>query len=225
MFLYIERKIKHAFTMIELVFVIVVIGIISAVMIPRMDRDVVGEATTQLASNIRYVQHLAMVDDKYISNAGMSNDANPNADTQFWYRKRWQIECTNNICTIYSDLNRDGTADENEIAADPLDANKRMTGDSSLITTASLSANKMMDYATKYNTTITSTCGNFLSFDHLGRPYAGDPHTFTSPTFSNTSDPTKGLLTANCVITLTDGDNNATITIRPETGYASVQIN
>ena len=51
--------------MIELVFVIVVIGIITAVMLPRIDRDNVYEAAQQLISHIKYTQHLAMMDNKF----------------------------------------------------------------------------------------------------------------------------------------------------------------
>ncbi|MGD9717776.1 MAG: type II secretion system protein, partial [Sulfurimonadaceae bacterium] len=50
---------KKAFTMLELVFVIVVIGILAAVIIPRMDRDNASEAAIELQSQIRYAQHLA----------------------------------------------------------------------------------------------------------------------------------------------------------------------
>ena len=71
---------KKAFTLIELVFVVVVIGIIAAVIIPRTNSDRVGESVIELISKIKYAQHLAMVDDKFDA-----NDAN-------WYRKRWQIE-------------------------------------------------------------------------------------------------------------------------------------
>lgn len=71
---------KKAFTMLELVFIIVVIGVLAAVMLPRMDRDHVSEARIDLLSKIRYTQHLALIDDKYDAN----NDK--------WFRNRWRIE-------------------------------------------------------------------------------------------------------------------------------------
>ena len=51
--------------MLELVFVIVIIGILAAAIIPRMDRDSIYEASEQLLSHIRYTQHLAMTDNIY----------------------------------------------------------------------------------------------------------------------------------------------------------------
>ncbi|MCF6310454.1 MAG: type II secretion system GspH family protein, partial [Sulfurimonas sp.] len=56
---------KKAFTMLELVMVIVVIGILAAVMLPRVASDRLAEAATQVISHIRYTQHLAMVDDQF----------------------------------------------------------------------------------------------------------------------------------------------------------------
>ncbi|WP_300367295.1 prepilin-type N-terminal cleavage/methylation domain-containing protein, partial [Hydrogenimonas sp.] len=53
-------KIKNAFTMLELIIVIVVVGILSAIMIPRFSDDKLREAADQIMSHIRYTQHLAM---------------------------------------------------------------------------------------------------------------------------------------------------------------------
>lgn len=82
---------KKAFTMIELVFVIVVIGILAAVMIPRTDSTTLSERAIELVSKIRYTQHLAMVDDKF-------DGANAT-----WMRNRWQITFNGNQYSIVSD--------------------------------------------------------------------------------------------------------------------------
>ena len=58
---------KKAFTMLELVFVIVVVGILAAILIPRTERSPVQECAVDLLSQIRYTQHLAIIDDKYDS--------------------------------------------------------------------------------------------------------------------------------------------------------------
>ena len=57
---------KPAFTMLELVFVIVVLGILAALAMPRLDRDLKQEATDNILSAIRYTQHLALTDDKTV---------------------------------------------------------------------------------------------------------------------------------------------------------------
>ena len=94
---------KKAFTMIELVFVLVVIGILAAAIIPRMRTNPVQEAAIDLVSKIRYTQHLAMSDDKY-------------ERTGKWYRNRWQIVFTDNTYSIEHKNNDDSY----DYAKDPL---------------------------------------------------------------------------------------------------------
>lgn len=62
--------IKQAFTMIELIIVIVVIGILAAVMIPKTDTEPARDAANQLSRHIQYAQHLSMVDDAYDATDG-----------------------------------------------------------------------------------------------------------------------------------------------------------
>ena len=57
---------KSAFTMVELVLVIVVLGILAALAMPRLDRDLRQEAKDNILSAIRYTQHLALIDDKTV---------------------------------------------------------------------------------------------------------------------------------------------------------------
>lgn len=84
---------KKAFTMIELVFVIVIIGILAAVIIPNTRTNPAAEAATQLQSHIRYTQHLAMINDKFDSTDST------------WMRNRWQIVFNGNQYSIVSDDN------------------------------------------------------------------------------------------------------------------------
>ena len=85
---------KKAFTMLELIMVIVIIGILAAVIIPRTGSNKTAEAAIQLISHIRYTQHLAMVDDKFDS-------------TINWYQNLWQIrfDGTGSSYSIVSDNN------------------------------------------------------------------------------------------------------------------------
>ena len=119
---------KKAFTMIELVFVIVVIGILAAVIIPSTRTNPLQEAAIQLLSDIRYTQHLAMVDDKY-----SANDAN-------WEKGRWQMVFAftgaavdyNPSYTIFSDKDTGsgygGDASSGEMAKNPQNIKQLMTG-------------------------------------------------------------------------------------------------
>ena len=70
---------KKAFTMIELIMVIIIIGVLAVVIITRSGSNKLAEAAVQIVSDIRYTQHLALIDDKF--NPLVAN----------WYRQRWQI--------------------------------------------------------------------------------------------------------------------------------------
>jgi len=179
---------KKAFTMLELIMVIVIIGILAAVIIPRTASNDTAEAAVKLISDIRYTQHLAMVDDKYGQNAN-------------WYRDLWQINFNGNTYSIVSN----GIAAKDPISKKDLVENLN----------------------TKYGVTLAFTgCSdtsgnNILSFDHIGRPLIGDLSTITTAyPVANTT--TGYLMTANCIITVSGSAADVNITIRPETGYASL---
>lgn len=197
---------KKAFTMIELIFVIVIIGILAAVIIPKSGSNKLYEAATQVVSHIRYTQHLAMVDDKFDV-----NDAT-------WFRENWQIEFksgTNVYYQIYSDKDKNGNADiiNNELAMDPL--TKQTLND----------ADDLTDLKKKYGITsveFSNSCkatasSKEISFDFLGRPYYF--LTSANPPVNNIY---QYLLTQDCNITLTSAEGNVSIKIYPETGYTCI---
>lgn len=198
---------RFAFTMLELVFVIIVIGILAVLAMPNFNRHPLQEAAEQVASHIRYTQHLAMVDDKY-------DPADPT-----WYASLWRIRFyesgtpDNYYYTVFSDLDKQSDADygagKREVAVDPL---KR-------INMHDASNNHDMDLTGTFGiSSVSSTCDTGwieFFFDHLGRPYVDSITTGTNPPYS-------GLLNSDCNITLTHPDGTAVITIRPETGYVSI---
>jgi prepilin-type N-terminal cleavage/methylation domain-containing protein len=81
---------KKAFTLLELVFVIVVIGIIAATVIPHIKTNHNAKAAIELVSQIRYTQHLAMIDDKY-----NANDSN-------WSNNLWKLDLNGTKYSISS---------------------------------------------------------------------------------------------------------------------------
>jgi len=192
--------VKKAFTMIELVFVIVVIGVLAAIVIPNTKTNPLQEAAIQVLTHIRYTQHLAMSDDTY--------DAN-NVD---WYKERWQIVFHNTVApdsdvayTIFSDTanGSTGDADLSEIAINPQDNSKLLSGGyGAAIPSTNSQMSKKLNLEKSYGVTSVSfgaAChaygGTRLSFDNLGRPFQGKQSSMTGPYSAST----QRLITSNCV--------------------------
>lgn len=201
---------KKALTFIEVVFVIVIIGILSAILAPNFKGESLEKASFQLASHIRYVQHLALLDDKFDST--LNN----------WYKRRWHISFNGTKYTIGSDLNQDGTISSNEIAKNPSNINLLLTGDTSLTGVSSSNYTRELDLSDKFAIqaiNLSSSCANnnnSISFDYLGRPIKDNSSSETS-VYSNT------LLHSDCQIKIKDDQgNSATLTIRAETGYVDI---
>lgn len=220
---------KKAFTLLELVFVIAVVGILAAIIIPNTRTNPLREAAIQLVSHIRYTQHLAMIDDKFdVTNAK-------------WYRGMWTIlfnsdAASNNLkaYTIMSDRpnalgNYNGNSNETETAKDPSVSGKVLSGGLTGSTNAldfthpSYNGVKSLNLGSTYGITdviFNSDCqfngSTRVSFDHLGRPLIGKLLSYTSPYVNNR------MLTQQCRITLVDFDANVSIAIEPETGYAHI---
>ena len=226
---------KKAFTMIELVFVIVVMGILAAAIIPSTKTNPLQEAAIQVLSHIRYTQHLAMVDDRYDSS---------NLDSTLvtkWYKERWQIIFSANsnsggemAYTIFSDTAGDSTGNPNqsEIAINPSNPNQIMTGgftgDVNLdIDNPAFAGMERLNIGKKYdieNIVFSNSCngGNGsskrLAFDHLGRPLQGDISSNTEA-YENVN-----LIRNDCIITISTSSESLTITVEPETGYAKIDF-
>lgn len=174
---------RKAFTMLELVFVIVVIGILSAIIIPNTRTNPVQEAAIELTSAIRYAHHLALVDDKY------------DASNATWFRNRWQIVFSGTNNNFYSIVSNNNTL----FAKDP--------------------QNSVANLQNVELKGVTLTTGgdcageSIISFDNLGRPFKGSLAATTTP-YTSTN-----LIDDNCTILLSNGDENSTLIIIPETGY------
>lgn len=216
---------KHnAFTMLELVFVIVVAGIIMVLAIPRMDDSNLRQAANQVVRHIQYTQHLAMMDDKF--------DDSDSA----WFKKRWQIAFNSDAktydlpaYTIFTDGNTNSNPNLtlNEVAIDPLTGDYMTGGYSNIIASDATGATKEMNLGLTYGINdfaFSSSCQYYnstrISFDYLGRPLKGVPSGFTDVYKLNR------LIQTPCSITLCKNspcdDENITISIEPETGYTHI---
>ena len=221
--------------MLELVFVIVVIGILSVVIVPKFGQHKLSEAANQLMSHIRYTQHLALVDDQY----------DPNDPT--WFKKRWTIRLKKDLVytggytpngtysdvwsyTVYSDASKDGNPNLSEMARNPLNKNQYLSGGyNNVLHENSSSSMKELRLGEKYSIADIIFSGGcrsnvlYVYFDHLGRPF--NSFTNTSP-YESASPGFHKLLTSRCDITLcttncltATKNEKLVIGIEPETGY------
>jgi len=208
---------KKAFTMIELVMIIVVVGIIAAAAIPRFSKNPLIEATHQIVSHIRYTQNLAMIYDTY----------NPNDPV--WYKRQWGIWFNNlenewrySVCRITTDEISGGCNSPTGIATDPARPARLLSGGyHGKAASKALSPN--LNLSNKYDIVdvkLEEGCAGRqnrgLFFDHFGRPL------FQINAASNTS-PAKNLVRTDCLITITNSAGEfATIRVLPETGLVSI---
>jgi len=238
---------KKAFTLIELVLVIVVVGVLSTMVSPNFQRNGLQEAANQLVSHIRYTQHLAMMDNKFDSNKGT------------WFKERWQIIFARSVngetawsYTIFSDSsNRDKNPNHTrEIARDPLNAGSlnlsgHLTegqylsgGYAGILPLNDKRVNKNMILGQKNGVkwiSFSRSCSHQkppaknqsrrVMFDNIGRPYWNykkDAISIASNPYTNMN-----LVRNQCVITLCDevkciGGEKVKIAIEPETGYTHI---
>jgi len=209
---------KSAFTMIELVLVIVVLGILAALTIPRLERDLRQEAADNILSSIRYTQHLALLDDKH------------KFDNATWQQRFWHMyfgTCENKaFYAIGSDDDMTGSSNarvnHTEAAIDPANGKLIWAKDGSscsgTLSLTELSPNLFIEKKYGIKSIVPSGgCSNkYIGFDHLGRPYAS--------AFTNSSKPNNaGRITSPCRFTFTLSDDDTfAIIIEPETGYAYI---
>jgi len=193
---------KSAFTMMELIIVIIIAGILAAVLVPRLEKDNIRDAANQVVRHIQYAQHLAMVDDVY-------DAANPN-----WENAYWHISFRTNVKRCYivgSDRDTVGAVAQNESAMDPL-TKQYLYSDT--LCTDNPDNNTELFLNEKYgitNVALSNSCGTtnqMIAFDNYGRPL--QTRSLATP------------ITAPCTITLSDGTRSAVITISPETGYTRI---
>jgi len=225
---------RKAFTMLEVIVVIVLIGILSVAVMPQFQRDQVAEAAHQVINHIRYTQHLAMVEDQFDP-----NDVD-------WYKERWQIFFANTngsdnqwAYTVFSDSAglSTGTPDISEMAPNPQDSSKLLTGGYSAGTVPYNDDQgrdtKEMNLGNEYGITEISFAGECsdgslrIAFDHMGRPLFGNSRYLDAPyarggntrliRFDDNGDP--------CIITLSDSSDSIDIAVIPETGYACMWDN
>jgi len=166
---------RFAFTMLELIFVIIVIGILAVLAMPSFNTNPLQLAAEQVATHIRYTQHLAMVDDVY--------DPTDNN----WHSNRWTID----LCQPQYRIAR---SNDSQTAVDSL-THLAIDG----------AVNDIFNIATKFSINNFVTSGDCrLIFDNMGRPYTslGIPATPVSDLLVNNYTITLAHADGNATITI-----------------------
>ena len=206
--------------MLELVFVIVILGIMASMAMGRMDRDLKQEAATTILSHIRLAQQLALRDNKHRTN----NDSR-------WQRTYWRFEFQNcdfdgNVKPIYAvgsaDLN--GILDKAHAAIDPVNGKYLFgscTEDSNGIDVSEdVFAGQhfgVQHMELRGCTAGGGTKGANFGFDYLGRPHIKLQQYDGTDFYSNVA-------TRDCNLTVTMSDNTTfSIIIEKETGNSYVE--
>lgn len=222
---------RSAFTLIELVVIMVVVSILLATAHFRYERDDLAEVAQQVLHHIRYTQHLAMQEDKFDPADARYAVQPGHNDTKngMWFRGFWRIRfysiADSFYYAIFSDRDRRGNIDvttHTEPARDP-QTHLMLVVNSPDETRYDQRLNLSGKYSIRL---VQSTCPNTptrteLLFDNYGRPYINLPST-TLPAPAS-YHPYAQRLIADCNITLTHASSRqAIITVTPETGYAFI---
>jgi prepilin-type N-terminal cleavage/methylation domain-containing protein len=229
---------RKAFTLLELVFVIVLIGILASVIIPRMNTDRLGEAAHQVVSHIRHTQHLAMSDDSY------------DASDVEWFRERWTLRFKEDLVytstlppsgtyedewsySVFSDKSHDNNPNKSELAKNPLNSAQYLSGGyNNTLHVEDQESMSSLRLGSSYGVKDVSFSGGcrsnilYIYFDHLGRPFNS---VVKDKPYETASSGYHKLLTSACNISLCEGTCTGTsssseviIKIEPETGYSCV---
>jgi prepilin-type N-terminal cleavage/methylation domain-containing protein len=214
-------KKKSAFSLIELVFVIVVLGILASLAMSRSERDLKQEAAETVLSHIRLAQQLALRDNKHrTDNNGL------------WQRAYWNINltpCANGDWSYIVGSNiglENGGANaiaKNESAVNPVDGKYLWTDNcDNLEADESESVHLSKKFGIS-DIAQSNACGNRqIAFDYLGRPHTDT--NYDAPDFSK-------LMQGDCNLTFTlstdqDGDGDIdtfNIIVKEETGHAYIE--
>ena len=213
-------KKKFGFTMIELVFVIVILGILASLAMGRMERDLKQEASSTILSHIRLAQQFALNDNKHRS------DNDSKWQTAYWrfeYEKCDGAGVDRYIYRVGSDSDLSGGINKIESAIDPV-TGKYIWADGACNSFDDVGLNESRDvylygrFGVEHVDKNGGCTTQNIGFDFLGRPHSGIKSYKTDD-----SSIFQKLMTEDCNLTFTMSDGTSfKIQIEAETGYSFI---
>ncbi|MBR7118192.1 MAG: prepilin-type N-terminal cleavage/methylation domain-containing protein [Helicobacteraceae bacterium] len=103
---------KKAFTMIEMVFVVVMLGVMAAVSVMYIPQTKLQQAADHMIHNIKYTKSLAQTDDRFFAMKDGSINNYSDTQAQYWKAGMWQVQfhlngnTTKHSYSIYADTAR-----------------------------------------------------------------------------------------------------------------------
>ena len=227
---------RKAFTLVELVFVVVVIGILAFALWPKKQPIQALAAARQIVAHIRYTQHLALNDDKFATHTDTGGTSSIAKD---WYKRLWRITFSDikadKDCKIggwryavYQNISKDlsdkgqpnGTI---EAARNPAQAGKVLSACySGLSTNTSDELNLWQTYKIENIDFSQFAAGGIqgIIFDELGRAY---PRGDWDVPYDNRSRFSQGGGSFGRIRLSAEDGSRANILVFGETGYACVE--
>ncbi len=203
-------NIRQSFSLIELIFVIVIISIVSMQFIPKLTKSNLSQAANKVIVHLKNTRYQAMIDNKF------------NHKDDFWFRERWTLKfqkCSQSIgglyYVVYSDTNHGGHINKDETLKDPL-TQKWLY--SNYDCDASSDESKDILLTKEYGVSkVDISCNKTTTIGQISFGYDGKVYTKLGTKLEDTYNYE---LKEQCYITLYDNSNdNVTIIIEPNTGY------